>query len=204
MTERYYELEDDLDMEGRWYLNGISDKEGIEFDSRDFTYGKHVDVGPPLRLSLNDEHDMVEVTPPLKVSLRRKGKSLDFTYADFDMPVVTAAVGQLLADIAGSDIQRIAVRVGSRKEEYDIINIISCVPCIDTKRSEIEWWTREDERPDKIGKPRMITRLVINQKSVSGANIFRPEGWEVVVVVSDKVRKALQEAKVTGVRFRNV
>jgi hypothetical protein len=204
MARKYYELEDDLDMEGRWYLDGVSDKVGKRFDSRVFTYGKPIEVGPPLRISLDDKDEIAEIVQPLKVSLRRKGKRMDFTYADFDMPVVTTKIGELLGEIAGTEIQRIPVHVGFHNDEYEIINIISCISCIDTKRSEIEWWTEEDERPDKTGKPRMITELVIDPESARNSHIFRPNGWEVIVIVSDVIKVAFEEAKVTGVKFRAV
>src|SRR6266568_3295312 len=129
----YFELVDDVEVEGRWFLNGLSDKLGRELDSRDFTYGLRLDVGPPLRVSLSDADITVDVAAPLDVSLRRKGCSLDFTFADFDMPVVTRDVAELLADIAGNEFQRIPVTVKSSKAKYEIINVTSRIDCIDTK-----------------------------------------------------------------------
>lgn len=204
MRMHFYELEDNLDLEGRWYLNGLYDFSGRELDSRDLTYGKPVDLGPPLKISLPNEDTIVAARPPLRVPIRRKGTLLDFTYADFDLPVVTAKVGKILAEIAGADIQKIPVRVDSCKGDFEIVNITSCLPCIDPKRSEIEWWTNEDGRPDKIGMPRMITDLVIDQDRVKNSHVLRPQGWEVIVIVSEVVKAAFQEAHVTGVKFRAV
>src|SRR5262245_12919954 len=84
----FFEVEDDVDVKGRWYLDGLSDKKGRKLDSRDFTYGNRLGLKPRLKISLSDEESLVEIEPPLKVSLRRQGKPLDFTYADFDMPIV--------------------------------------------------------------------------------------------------------------------
>ena len=202
MAKKYFEIEDDVEFRGRWYLNGLLDGSGRELDSRDFTYGRPVDVGPPLRLSLADEDITVDVEEPLRVSLRRKGKPLDFTFADFDMAVANKRTADLFAKVAPSEIQRLPVEVATRKEEFEIINVISQIDCIDEEKSEIEWWTEEDERPDKIGTPQMISKLVIDPKRIPGTHIFRPKGWDVVIVVSDVLKKVLEEAKVTGIRFR--
>jgi hypothetical protein len=201
MAKKYFQLEDHVEFPGRWYLNGVSDGSGRELDSRDFTHGRPVDVGPPLRLSLSDEDITVDVEEPLRVSLRRKGKPLDFTFADFDMPVANKQTADLLATVAGSEVQRLPIRVATRKEQFEIINVASQIDCIDVEKSEIEWWTEEDERPDKIGTPRMISKLVIDPKRISGTHIFRPKGWDVVIVVSDVLKQVLEEAKVTGIRF---
>jgi hypothetical protein len=204
MNKKYFELIDDLDRKGRWFLNGISDSNRQEFDSRDFTYGRPLEVHPRLRISLYNEERFVEVDPPLCVSLRREGNPLDFTYADFDMPVASLQVAKILAKIAGTDIQTIPARIEARGEEYAIINVASIASCINPNRSEITWWSEADERPDKIGKARMVTKLVIDPKKVSRFHIFRPEEWDVVIIVSNVIKRALEEAQITGVTFRPV
>lgn len=202
---RYYELDDDVTIKGRWYLNGLLDNQGRELDSRDFTYSRRLATDGCLQVTLNNEGRMIKVEQPLKVRLRRKGLPLDISFADFDMPVVTRAVGNLLNDIAPADIQRFPVQIDSCKEEYDILNIISRPNCIDISRSKIdEWWTEEDQRPDLLGQPQMISKLRIDENRTAGAHIFRPDGWDVVVIVSDVVKKALQRERATGVKFRKV
>jgi hypothetical protein len=37
MAKKYFEIEDDVEFRGRWYLNGLLDGSGRELDSRDFT-----------------------------------------------------------------------------------------------------------------------------------------------------------------------
>lgn len=201
---RYYQIEDDVYVDGRWYLNGLRDGLDRELDSRDFTYSRKLGPDGGLRISLYEEEREIAVELPLKMRLRRKGQPLDITFADFDVPIVTRAVGEVIRDIAHSDIQLFPVRVGSRKEEYQVLNIISRPDCIDKEHSEIEWWTEEDDEPDKVGQPRMVCDLRIDANRVGGAHILRPAGWDVVVIVSDVLKTALERAEATGVRFAEV
>ncbi len=204
MAAKYFELEDDINRPGRWFLNGLTDNAGRGLDDRDFTYGLPIELGPPMKLSLSNETTIVDVDLPLRVSKQRDGTPLDFTFAGLGMPVVTTRVAELLAAVAGSEIQRVPIRIESQTERYEIINLTSRMSCIDPNRSIIEWWTAADGRPDKVGKPRMITKLVIDPTSVRDSHVFRIEGWaSCAVVVSETVRGALEKAHVSGVKFRN-
>jgi hypothetical protein len=130
---------------------------------------------------------------------------LDITYADNDVPIVTVQVAELLSSISSKDIQRIPVKVDGHDEQYEIINLIHSPKCIDTKRSEIEWYEEgNDIRPDLAGTPEMITRLIIDPSRTQNHQIFRPDGWDVVVVASDDVKKAFESAGVSGVKFKKV
>jgi hypothetical protein len=204
VTTRYFRIEDDVDAEDRWFLNGVRDDSGNELDPRDFTYGVRINVGPPLKVSLANEEKVVETMPPVTISLRRTGRALDFTFADFDVPVVTTAVGTMLTQVAADDIQRLPVRIRPYSGGWEIINVVSCVECIDPVRSNIDWWSEVDGRPDKIGKPRMVTSLVIDPTRTRNCNILRPAGWEVALIVSVSVKDALENARVSGIRFRDV
>jgi hypothetical protein len=202
---KYYVLEDAIDIDGRWFLDGLYDSSGTQFDSRALRYGEYVDTGPPFVLPKSANGTPAIVTPPLKVSRRRDGVALDFTFADFDMPVVSIRVADILSRIAGRNIQRFPVVVDGEEGRYEIINVVPRVPCIDTVRSEIQWFQPGNKvRPDLAGAPEMITRLVIDPQRAEGHHIFRPDGWKVVIIVSDIVKQALDEALVSGVTFNRV
>jgi hypothetical protein len=203
----YFELEDDLRFRGRWYLNRLCDAAGTALDSRQFQYGRRVDLGPPLKATTWKEGLPAEPRLPLTVLLdpERSGVPLDFTFTNEDMPIVTSRVGAILASIAGRDIQRIPVLVESREEPYEIVNVVRVIDCIDTNRSEIQWFKPGNTvRPDLAGKPEMVTRLIIDPARVGEHHMFRVEGWEIVIVVSDVMRRAIAGARVSGVRFRRV
>ncbi|MBV9122984.1 MAG: hypothetical protein JO112_06490 [Planctomycetes bacterium] len=204
MSRTYFEVTHDFPETGRWYLNGLFDRSKRKIDSRIFRYGLPIEAGPPLRLPSQADGSMAEVDGPLAFSIRRNGEPLDFTLADFDVPVATKRISELLSAIANKDIQKFPVWVESRTEPYEIINVRSRVACIDRQRSKIEWWREVDRRPDKLGKPRTITKLVIDATLVGEQHLFRPEGWEVVLIVSDMVKGVLEDAGVSGLKFRLV
>jgi hypothetical protein len=202
MMRSYYEL-DPADVPGAWGFLGLFDGNGRKLDARVFTYGNPVALGPPMRLPSYRDGTILEAPPYLQLPVGRLGKPLDFTFDGWGMPVVTPKVGSLLAAIADREIQRIPVLAGGG-EDYEIINAASRVACIDTARSEIMWWTKDDGRPDKVGKPRMISKLVIDHDRAEGHHFFRLEGWAVALIVSDVVKKAFEEARVSGVAFKEV
>ena len=207
MKTIYYLLEDDLYTEGRWYLNRLCDRSGTQLDSREFQYGQLVDLGPPMPAKTWKEGDPVDALPPLKVllDLKRNGAPLDFTFTNADLPVVTAKVANMLAAIAPRDIQRIPVLVESREEEYEIINVIRLIDCIDVNQSEIQWYAPGNPiRPDFAGTPEMIMKLVIDPARAGGHHIFRINNWKGAIVVSDVIKDAFERSQVSGVRFRQI
>lgn len=206
MDCRFYELENNLEYPGRWHLRYLMDAAENRFDAREFTYGNRVDRGPPLRCGLWNEEKVIDVTPPLTLYRSYEGTPLDFTFTDSCMPVATKRVADILGELGGQDIQRFPVRVDCIEEDFEIINVVACVDCLDTERSEIsEWWEEgNDIRPDKAGMPHVIDRLVIDPERVGDHRIFRIKTWTVPVIVSEAVKQALEEARVSGVLFRPV
>jgi len=202
MDRNFYELDDNLGMKGRWFLNGLYDSRGTEFDGEDFSLGRPIAVGPPLVISLWNDDEVAEVQPPLVVTLRRAGASLDFTYADGAMPVVTTKVADLLERICGADIQRFPVMVEGTDDWHEIINVLPLLDCIDKDRSEVEsWWTEKDERPDKLGDPMSVIKLVLDPDRIGEHHIFRIRGWNTYPFASGVLKAALERTNVSGITY---
>jgi hypothetical protein len=204
VADAFFQIEHEFPQTGRWYLNGLRDHVGNQLDVRDFTYGVPIETEPKLRLSSPTDGRMIDVVPPLTMSLRRLGPPLDFTLGDFDVPVATQRVAQLLARVAGDDIQRFLTYVDGHIGDYEIINVTSKIKCIDLQRSDITYWTEEDGLPDMVGKPQMIADLIINPALTEGRHLFRPEGWTVALIASNIVKEILEGEGVTGIGFRQV
>ena len=201
----YFSLEDAVEIKNRWFLNGLRNSSGVVLDSQELTRGHEFAATNSIRLSLRDKAQVVEVPFPLQLGMRRSGASLDFTFADFDLPVVSERVGNLLGAIAGPDIQRFPVRIDGVKGKFEIINVVRLIDCIDIRRSEIQWYEPDNDiRPDLAGKPEMITKLRIKSDVVNGSDIFRLSDWKIALIVSDRVRSAFAKAKVSGVSFSQV
>lgn len=185
---KYFEVGDDLTIDGRWFLKGPIAPSGLEVDPRRFTRAEPFSLKEPLR-----------------IPIRHEGKLLDFTFADFDMPVVSPEVGKMFSGLCGKDIQRIPVSVSETAGNFEILNILCKRPCLDESRSEsITRWTQSDGRPEKLGKPRMVIGLRIDPSRVSSSHAFRIDGWEIALVVSEKLKALLEEHMVTGITFREV
>lgn len=185
MPGDYYQLLDDMAFPRRWFLKAPVGPEDREIDPRLFTAGRRLDVAGPLR-----------------IPLRRPGEALDFTLADFDMPVLRADFADALAEAAGDDFQRIPVTVQGSDGRFDVLNVLPLVRCLDEERSGVSYWTEADGRPDKVGQYRMVADLRVRPEAVGPHRIFRVEGWKVALIVAEPVKRILEQAR--GAVFRPV
>ena len=197
----YYSLED-VDLDGRMFLGNLYDGTGAELDSRDFTCG--IPFKTPLKVHLWNSEELVEIQHPMRFSLYQSGRPLEFTFNVSSVPVVSSRIADLISKMAAVDIQRVPVLIDPDLGGYEIINLVSRVPCIDTKASRIMWWTEADGRPDKVGQPQMITKLAIDPDRVGGHDIFRLQSWEGPLIVSERLKRALEAERVTGVTFQSL
>ena len=170
--------------EDRWYLASPRDVAGEEIDPRLFTQGKPVDV--PTNLI---------------VTKRRQGLPLDFTLADFDMPVVSGALAKLLLHAAHGCVQLLPTRVQGEEDEYFILNVTRTVPCVSDAHSLITRWQPGDGRPDKLGQYRMVAKPVLTAASHSGEALFRASGWEVMLLASDNLARVLLTSGLSGLEL---
>jgi hypothetical protein len=184
MRNQFYDIVSDMHIAKRWFLDEPRTEAGEEVDGRDFTQGR-----------------AVKVSGPLFITSYEKGKRLDFTFAAFEYPVVTRRIGNILQGIAGEDIQLIPAHVTGSDEYYDILNVVSVVDALDESRSHVERWTSEMGRPDKIGKYSLVAEIKIDPARTHGHRLFRLKGWEIALIASEEVKKALEAEGVTGIRF---
>ncbi len=186
---RYFRLTDDMTSPGRWELGTPINDQGQEFGSRLFMAGKpaHVDG-------------------QLWVPVDHPGEALDFSLADAGgVPVVTKRVASVLSEMASGDVQLFPVKVDSQPEPYFLVNVARTVKCIDDGASEeVQYWTPEDGEPERVGEYRVIAGMRIDPSKVGDARVFRTWGWNVVLVVSEEVKKALERTGATGMKFTEV
>src|SRR5579864_2474205 len=182
---RFYSIEDDLSLEGRWFLQGPVTPSGLEVDPRRFITAEPFSTNGSLR-----------------IPLRYKGTPLGFTFADFDMPVVSSKVGQLISSVCGADVQRFPANVDGSAEHFEILNVLCKRPCLDEARSRsITKWTENDGRPDKVGQLRMVIGLRIDPTAVANHHAFRIDGWEIALIASERLKTLLEKHMVSGITF---
>ena len=184
----YYDFWDEKEIPGRWYLGDLIGPSGW-LDPQPFVSG----TGP-----LNPEG-------PLRIEQYRLGKPLDYTMADRGMPVVSERAAAVLREIAGADVELIPLEVEGRPEPYFIGNAIHAIDCVDEQRSEgIRRWGPEDGRPERIGDYKPFDKLRVDPARTEGHNIFRVKRCLVYLIVSERLKEALERANLTGLYFKPV
>lgn len=182
MDYAYFQLTDDKRIPGRWFLGGLSTEQNGLLDPRVLTYGKPADLSGRLRLSL-----------------RREGKEMDFSLADFGMPVIRVELAEELSRVAPHDVQFFPVSIVGSTRSYAIMNIIRTMDCLDDARSGVTY--AGDELGDSSGKRRysVVACPHVDATRTGDANLLRIRGWEIVMIISERVRKILKQA--SGAQF---
>jgi hypothetical protein len=188
---KYYEIYDDKYIPGRWHLRmpRVDEKgRGEPFDVWRFSEG----------MRLNIEH-------PIRMSVKSAGVELEFSHA-LGIPIVHRRVVALFERLGlQKEVQFIPVEVEGQPDPWFILNALQVIRCIDDARcEEVLYWRPEDNRPDKLGQYRNVAGLKVDPAKIGDANIFRPWGWLVVLIVSERVKQAMEEAGITGIKFLEV
>jgi hypothetical protein len=181
---KFFRLLGDPSRSGKWLPAEPLSTDNVEIDAREFTKGKPY-YGPS----------------PCRVPIAQQGIPTEFTLAAFDMPIVSRRLGSILDSICPGAIQHFPVTVGECCSTYEILNVTTVAHCIDETRSDIMKWKPEDRRPEKVGMYRMVTNLTINPDRAGSNHIFRLGGWEIALVVSDDVKKAIEGTRDLGIVF---
>ncbi|MDY7232894.1 imm11 family protein [Hyalangium rubrum] len=187
MSRRFYRLVDDVYVPRRWHLATPLDGQGHKVDCWDFTKGAAVKSKGRLRIPL--EH---------------AGSSLDFSEAGVMVPVVHVKAASVFTERASSDVQLLPVDVEGQPDQYLVLVATRSIRCIDEKASKVQRWKPEDGLPDMVGKYYAVDDLHIDEAKVGPAKVFRPEGWEVALIVSRDIKEALEAISATGVKFEQV
>jgi hypothetical protein len=185
--DNYYWVLADPYMRERWFPDEPLAEDGSVIDAREFTQGRRYSGPNPVLI-------------PLAI---KKGLRPEFTFAAFDMPVVSERVGKVLEAHCPHEIQRIPVRIDTLSG-YEILNITVTISCINENLSVVTKWKCEDGRPEKVGEYRMISELMIDPSFVREVEIFRIKGWEIALIVSEKVKQTLEKLPNIGVIFQVV
>ena len=83
-----------------------------------------------------------------------------------------------------------------------VLNALRRIRCINEEHSEFIKWTEQDHRPDLAGKYRSVPKIVLDRKAIPrDAHFFRIEDWEVVLVVSEVIKDAMERVGCNGAEF---
>ncbi|WP_044191411.1 imm11 family protein [Hyalangium minutum] len=183
MSQRFFELADDVNVPHRWHLDMPTDSHTKQVDDGQFRIGVPVHVKERLRI-------------PVEIA----GKPLDFTEAGIRIPVVHVRVASIFAELAPDDVQLIPVDVDGQPDQYLILVATRLIPCIDENASR---FSRPGE-PDPVRRYSIMYALRIDKSKVGSAKVFRCEGWPGPLIVSGEIKEALDRMAATGTRFEEV
>lgn len=185
----YYEILDELYIpKKRWFLGSIN------FDG-EWDFWKYVSPG---KLDIPQKE--------LFVTTRKKGLPLDFTMADFELPIINEKVKNLINQ---EELQFIPVKLEAdpnSKINYYLMVVNKEVECVDESKSVFVKWLKNDPiRPDKTGEYKSFEKLILNPVDIpKEANIFRLKKYDLVIVISEKLKRLLEENKVSGVQYKKI
>lgn len=186
---KYYDLLSNMRLHGRWVLADPVDEHGQAVDPWLFDEGRFL-------------------SPQGKLVLRqaRPGDALDFSFTTLTIPVVHGRVVSLCERLGlQQQVQLLPVQVEGQPEPYFILNALRIIRCIDDARcEEVRYWRPEDGDPDRVGQYRVVAGMRIDPSKVGDSHIFRPWGWSVALLVSERVRQAMEEEGITGTKFVEV
>ena len=185
MPRRFFRLFDDVYFPERWHLGSPVDSQGKEADDFGYFTQGHA-VKDPGRLWM-----------PYDVP----GRPLDYSLAGLNVPVLHSRVAELFTQLAPNDVQLFPVEIAEQPDPYFILVVTRRIRCINEEASTIERWTPEDGLPELVGQYRSVRDMRIDKSRVGNTQVFRPEGWEIVILVSEDIKAALERIQATGVKF---
>ena len=180
----FFRLLDNINYPQRWYLGDIIP----DSDNWKFTYANQVDEA----LLSND----------LKVEIYKKGNSMDYTTTEaYVVPIVSASLKQALDFI--EDVQFIPVQIEGQL--YYIMVVCSVIDCVDESKSEFDKYTENDPvRPDKAGDYKSFYKMKIDEKKAGLKDIFRLDGYDIAIIVSEKVKNKIENINPLTAKFNAV
>jgi hypothetical protein len=184
---RYFELWDDMLFPDRWVLRQVNvDDGGRRLDPWQFTNGTTV---------------YMENKPVL--SINHPGVPLDFSLTGLATPVVSERVVSLFERLGlEREVQLIPAQVEGQETPYFILNVLRIIRCInDSRCEEVRYWTPEDGDPEMVGKYMNVRGLKVDPSSLVGTSICRPLGWEGAIIVTDRIKQAMEHEGITGTLF---
>jgi len=182
---KFYRLDNDPDLFDRWHLEEPRLKEVDDYDFWPLIAG--VDVKP---------------IDGLKIPIQEAGAHLSFTMAAFDIPVVATGIIEQMAKVDFKGVSSVPCTVEGERESFSILVVPRLVKCVDEGRCHCTRWVASDGRPDRVGQYRMIVDLKIKAEAVpQEVDIFRVDGWNVALIVSERMRTAIESVDPPGLKF---
>lgn len=174
----------------RWFLKSLN-----VVDDNKISVWKFISPAP---LKIPDKEKIT-------ISVRKNGRPLDFTFADFEVLVVNEKVAFFLSD---EECQLIPVKVDGikTKQSYFIVVLLNSVDCLDETRALFEKWQPDDPiRPDLAGNYKGVYKLFLDANKIkTGNTIFRLGKSDNIIVINEKLKQQFESNGITGLKFIDI
>jgi len=181
---KYYRLLDDVNIKGRWHLGELTEHGGSS--SINLWHG----------VALNERIG-------IQAEITDVGTPLEFCLSSFGVPIAKKRLALAIREAAGGDLQLLHVDIPGCLDFY-ALNCVRIVDCLDEGKSEFVKWTKADHRSDLAGEYRMVTKLIVDPIRIpSHAHFFRIKGWTIALIVSERIKTAMELCGSFGAKFLN-
>jgi len=186
----FYRLQFDPALLDQWFVGTPVDCSGDEWAFRRLVNGEAL-----------DQSDL----RTWRAMVKKEGRDLPFSFAGFDVPIVSHEVGELIAALAPGQVQLPPVEVDGLSAGFHVLVATQTVRCIDEVRSEFTRWGAHDGRPNKVGEYRMFTRLRLDPTIIpKDLQIFRVLEWRGALVVTESLAESLRACVKAGLIYEPV
>jgi hypothetical protein len=175
----------ELRLPKRWFLDRIT-ADGVRVYPKNFATGQR------------------SKARNVKIRVQYEGHPLDITLIGMTLPVVSARAKSVIDSVSSSEMEFIPASISGHSADYYVINTLITRDCLDTKKSIFDRWTQDGPRPDLAGEIECVYRLVVDPKCVKDSMIFRITQWMMPIIVSERLKNAIEQAGLSGIKFRSV
>ncbi|WP_164013431.1 imm11 family protein [Pyxidicoccus trucidator] len=143
---------------------------------------------------------------PLKTKLLRAGPQRSFSVANSGRtPIADERVASAFREFAPDDVQVFHIAVESCTNPFFIINATKCFKCVDEANSrEVQLYPPDGAALERVGTYRAIYGLRIDTSKTENARVFRIQGYQSALIVSEEIKNALERIGNLGVHFERV
>jgi hypothetical protein len=185
-----YEVEHSNEQKEVWNLTF----QNPQINEWDFMSGKYVDE--------------VEI---LTVYYDTESEHTDYPFGPGLLPVYSSRLKSLIDGLGINEIQYIPLRIKHKHSDkevygYFLANYLSVIDCLNREKSIYQIYTKEnllywEQRPYMLGTFHYVNNAILDVDKIGDARIFRLWGWEVMIIVREDVKQAIEEAGITGGGF---
>jgi len=185
---RYYRLNPDVGVEGRWFL-------------AEPRLGGVIPDGYSI-WNLWDTDPLPDKTK-LHYDIQDPGGSLDITIDGFENMVLSKSAAGQLRKIVGESCSFHPVQISGKSQEFFLLKILKSISCIDFGNSIVDYFPNNHE---KGGQVRTVYSLAVDVDKLSELNpaIFRILDYPSIIVVSDNFKQVVSANKLSGCIFEKV